>query len=52
MSAFRRRTKVRALAVILALCFWTLLMVLIAIGGAITDQPTDAVQSVPSVGKS
>lgn len=33
-----RRTKVRALSVIVGFCFWSLIMVLIAIGGAITDQ--------------
>lgn len=39
----RRRAKVRALTVIVGLFFWSLIMVLIAIGGAVTDQPTAVV---------
>lgn len=53
MKRFRQRAGLlRTRFYVVGLLVFVALVALQAIGGAITDQPTDAVQSVPSAGKS
>ena len=52
MTRFRlRQFQGRAKSFFYGLCFWFLLAALQAIGGAVTDQPTESDQPTTSAGK-